>query len=109
MKKPKTALISEKNAPNQGAQCCKLLIFNYFANLAKSCKIVENVLIFFLVPHEVFLGGVVRPDVFDGFVDFAVVFKFFEVLDDFVRGAGARCVVDEFVFGCGPRSLIEPR
>ena len=64
--------------------------------------------IFLLVPHEVFLGGVVRPDIFNGFVDFrVVVVQFLQVLDDLVGGAGAGCVVDKFVFGCRPRSVVQ--
>gem|GEM_PF-3886735 len=33
-------------------------------------------LILLLVEKEIVLGGVIGPDVFDGFVDFAVVLKF---------------------------------
>ena len=39
------------------------------------------ILILFLVKEEVILGRIVRPDVFDAFVDFAVVFELFEVLN----------------------------
>ena len=50
--------------------------------------------IFLFVEEEVFFGGVVGPDVFDGFVGFAFVFDFLEVLDHFEGGAAALGVVD---------------
>ena len=68
--------------------------------------IIKSILL--LVPHEVFFGWVVGPNVFDGFVDFGVVVvQFFQVLDYFVGGAGAGGVVDDFLFGCGPRSVFQ--
>ena len=64
-------------------------------------------LVFVFVEEEVFFGGVVGPDVFDGFVGFAFVFDFLEVFDYFEGGAGAHCVVDEFFAGCGPGGVFE--
>ena len=42
-------------------------------------------LIFLLVEKEIVLCGVVRPDVFDAFVDLAVIVKFFKILHYFKR------------------------
>lgn len=53
-------------------------------------------LILFFVKKEIVLGGVIGPDVFDGFVDFAVVLKFGEILDDLLGGAGTVGIVDKF-------------
>ena len=67
-----------------------------------------DILIFFFVPHEVFFGGIVGPNVFDGLVDFGgVVVQFFEVFYYFVRGAGAGGVINQFFFGGRPRSVIQ--
>ena len=63
--------------------------------------------IFVLVEEEVFFGGVVGPDVFDGFVGVAFVFDFLKVLDYFEGCAGAHGVVYEFVLGCGPGCVFE--
>ena len=64
-------------------------------------------LIFFLVEEEVLLGRVIRPDVLDGFVDFAVVFEFLKILYNFFRSSGTVCIVNEFFFGCGPGSIVQ--
>ena len=69
--------------------------------------VLENALIFFLVEEKVFFGRVVRPDVFYGFVDFAIVFEFLEVLYNFFRSSGAVGVIYEFFFGRGPRSIVQ--
>ena len=58
--------------------------------------IKQLILILLLVEEKVLLGRVVGPDVFDGFVDFAVVLKFGEILDDLLGGAGTVGIVDKF-------------
>ena len=73
----------------------------YICNLL----IIESIL--FLIKEEIFFSGIVGPDVFDGLVDLAVVFKFLKVLDYFFGGAGTVGVIDEFVFGRGPRSIVQ--
>ena len=64
-------------------------------------------LVFVFVEEEVFVAWVVGPDVFDAFVDFAVVFDFLEVLDDLHRCAGACGVVDELVLGGWPWGVLK--
>lgn len=60
--------------------------------------IKQLILILLLVKEKVLLGRVVGPDVFYGFVDFAVVFQFGQVLDDFLGSAGTVGVVDKLFF-----------
>lgn len=64
-------------------------------------------LILILVEKEVFLCGIIGPNVFDGFVDFAFFFELLEVFYNFHRGAATDGVVNELVLGCGPGSILE--
>ena len=70
-------------------------------------SVLKDALIFLLVEEEVLLGGVVGPDVLDGFVDFAVVFELLKILYNFFRRAGTVCIVDKFFFSCGPGSIVQ--
>ena len=79
-----------------------------FAAWAISCG-PSAVLVFVFVEQEVLLGGVVGPNVFDGFVDFAFVFEFLQVFDHFHRSAGTHGVVNQFVFGGGPGCIFQLR
>ena len=63
--------------------------------------------IFVLVEEEVFLGGVVGPDVFDVLVDVTFVLYLLEVLDDLEGSAAADGIIDEFLLGGGPGSVFE--
>ena len=65
------------------------------------------ILVFLLVEEEIVLGRVVRPDVFDGFVDFAVIFQLGQVLDHFLGNSGAVGIVDEFFFGSWSWSIVQ--
>lgn len=64
-------------------------------------------LILILVEKEVFLCGIIGPNVLDGFVDFAFFFELLEVFNYLHGGAAADGVVDEFVLCCGPGSIFE--
>ena len=52
-------------------------------------------LILLLVPEEIILRRVVRPDVLDALVDFAVVLKFLEILNYFSPCSRTCSVVDK--------------
>ena len=65
------------------------LIFNYLSNI--------KMLVFFLVEEKVILRRIVGPDVFDAFVDFAVVFKFFKIFNYLERRSGTCGIVDKFL------------
>ena len=66
-------------------------------------------LIFLLVEEEVFFAGIVGPNIFDAFVNFAFVFHFLEVLDDFEGGSRTHGIINQFVFGGRPRGVFEFR
>ena len=64
-------------------------------------------LIFVFVEKEVFLAGVIGPDVLDGFECITLVFQLLQILDNFERCAGAHGEVNQLVFAGGPRSVFE--
>lgn len=61
-------------------------------------SVLKIALIFLLVEEEVVFAGVVRPDVFDAFVDVALVLNLVQVLYDFKWSAGTDRVIYQFVF-----------
>ena len=63
--------------------------------------------IFVFVEEEVVFARIVRPDVFDAFVDLSFVFDLLQVLDHFQRGARTDGIVDQLVFGSGPGRIFE--
>ena len=73
------------------------------------CHIACFVSILVLVEEEVFLGGVVGPDILDGFVDVALVLYLLQVLDHLKWRAATDGVIDKFLLGCGPGSVFELR
>ena len=72
-------------------------------------SVLEIALIFFLVEEEVFFAGVVGPDIFDAFVDFAFVFHLLKVFDDFEGCSRTHGIINQFVFGGRPRGVFEFR
>ena len=72
---------------------------------AKASAIVR--LIFVFVEEEVFFGGIIRPNVFDGLKNLAFVFKFIEIFYYFHRRARTHCIVNEFFLGGWPRCVFK--
>ena len=68
----------KSNRNNNGQTNVALLVHCFI-----SCYAQCGSLIFLFVEEEVFIGGVVGPDVFDAFVGVAFVFHFLEVFDYF--------------------------
>lgn len=66
-------------------------------------------LVFIFVEEEVFLRGIVWPNVFDHLVDFAIVFELLEVFYHFEGSTRALSVVDEFVLSGWPWGIFEAR
>ena len=64
-------------------------------------------LILILVPKEVVLLRIIGPDVFDGLVDFAFLFKFLKIFNDLKRAAGTLGIVQQFVLGGGPGRVFK--
>src|SRR5690606_39309376 len=62
--------------------------------------------VFVLVEEEVILARVIRPDVLDAFIQFALVFHLLEVFDDLERRAGADRVIDQLVARGRPWGLF---
>ena len=56
-----------------------------------------------LVEEKVLMARVIRPDIFDSFIEFSVVFQFVEVIDHFGGGAGADGIVNQFFLSGRPR------
>ena len=64
-------------------------------------------LIFVFVEEEVFLRGIIGPNVFDGLKNFTFVLKFVEIFYHFHGRARTQCVVNEFFLGGWPRRVFE--
>ena len=65
--------------------------------------------VFVLVEEKVVVSRIVRPNVFDALVEFAVVFQFAEVVYDFRGRSGSDSVVYQFVFRGGPWCFLQVR
>lgn len=64
-------------------------------------------LVFIIVPEEIFLGGIVGPNVFNAFIHFTFILYFLQVLEHLERSTRTGGIVYKFVLGCGPRCIFQ--
>ena len=70
-------------------------------------KFNQSALILLFVEEEIFFAGIIRPNIFNTFINLAFIFHFLKVFDNFERSTRTHGVVDKFFSGCWPGRIFK--
>ena len=66
-------------------------------------------LILILIPEKIILRGIIRPNVFNAFVDITFILNLLQILKHLSRGTRTSSVIYQFFFCSRPRSVFKLR
>ena len=66
-------------------------------------------LIFIFIKKKIFLCGIIRPDVFNGFINITFIFQFLQIFYYFNRCAGTDRIINQFIFCSRPGCVFKVR
>ena len=69
--------------------------------------VIDERLVLVIIPQEIILGRIIRPDVFDAIVNITFIFNLLQILQNLQRRTRTSCIVYQLIFCCRPWCIFK--